>query len=212
QYIVKFNVFLTMFDKDYLEKIRIEKEKWEEKLKESKERDVKFVTDSEIPIKRLYTPLDVKGDYLDTVNFPGQEPFTRGVYPSMYRGRLWTMRLFSGHGTPEETNLRWKYLYENGAGKTTTIRLLTGIFKLDDQASIEIFNEDITKNPNKYKMNFGIVPEVSNAFSDYTVWQNLNFSGGIYGISKEAIEIRAKKLLNQFDLIEKRHSKTKTLS
>jgi len=58
-----------MFDKDYLEKIRIEKEKWEEKLKESKERDVKFVTDSEIPIKRLYTPLDVKGDYLDSVIF-----------------------------------------------------------------------------------------------------------------------------------------------
>ncbi len=100
----------------------------------------------------------------------------------------------------------------NGAGKTTTIRLLTGIFKLDDQARIEIFDKDMAENPNKYKMNFGIVPEVSNAFSDYTVWQNLNFSGGIYGISKEEIEIRAKKLLNQFDLIEKRHSKTKTLS
>jgi len=48
-----------MFDKDYLEKIKLEKEKWEEKLKESKERDAKFVTDSEIPIKKLYTPLDV---------------------------------------------------------------------------------------------------------------------------------------------------------
>ncbi len=100
----------------------------------------------------------------------------------------------------------------NGAGKTTTIRLLTGIFKLDDQARIEIFEKDMTENPNKYKMNFGIVPEISNAFSDYTVWQNLNFSGGIYGISKEDIEIRAKKLLNQFELIEKRHFKTKTLS
>ena len=100
----------------------------------------------------------------------------------------------------------------NGAGKTTTIRLLTGIFKLDDQARIEIFEKDMTENPNKYKMNFGIVPEISNAFSDYTVWQNLNFSGGIYGISKEVIEIRAKKLLKQFDLLEKRHSKTKTLS
>jgi len=100
----------------------------------------------------------------------------------------------------------------NGAGKTTTIRLLTGIFKLDDQARIEIFEKDMTENPNKYKMNFGIVPEISNAFSDYTVWQNLNFSGGIYGISKEDIEIRAKKLLNQFNLLEKRHFKTKTLS
>ena len=63
----------------------------------------------------------------------------------------------------------------NGAGKTTTIRLLTGIFKLEDKASIEIFNEDITKNLNKYKINFGIVPEVSNAFSDFTVLQNLKF-------------------------------------
>lgn len=100
----------------------------------------------------------------------------------------------------------------NGAGKTTTIRLLTGIFKLEDQASIEIFNEDITKNPSKHKINFGIVPEVSNAFSDFTVWQNLKFSGGIYGFPKEKIENRSKKLLEQFGLIDKMHSKTKALS
>jgi len=100
----------------------------------------------------------------------------------------------------------------NGAGKTTTIRLLTGIFKLEDKASIEIFNEDITKNLNKYKINFGIVPEVSNAFSDFTVWQNLKFSGGIYGFPKEKIEKRSKKLLEQFGLIDKMHSKTKALS
>ncbi len=91
-----------MFDKDYLEKIRIEKEKWEEKIKNTKERDVKFETDAGIPIKRLYTPLDVKGDYLEKLNFPGVHPYTRGVYPTMYRGRVWTMRLFSGHGTPEQ--------------------------------------------------------------------------------------------------------------
>ena len=100
----------------------------------------------------------------------------------------------------------------NGAGKTTTIRLLTGIFKLEDKASIEIFNEDITKNLNKYKINFGIVPEVSNAFSDFTVYQNLRFSGGIYGFPKSKIEKRAKELLEQFDLIDKMHSKTKALS
>ena len=100
----------------------------------------------------------------------------------------------------------------NGAGKTTTIRLLTGIFKLEDKASIEIFNEDITKNLNKYKINFGIVPEVSNAFSDFTVYQNLKFSGGIYGFPKRKVEKRAKKLLEQFDLIDKMHSKTKALS
>ena len=100
----------------------------------------------------------------------------------------------------------------NGAGKTTTIRILTGIFKLEGKASIEIFNEDITKNLNKYKINFGIVPEVSNAFSDFTVWQNLKFSGGIYGFPKEKIEKRSKKLLEQFGLIDKMHSKTKALS
>ncbi len=100
----------------------------------------------------------------------------------------------------------------NGAGKTTTIRLLTGIFKLEDQASIEIFNEDIKKNLSQHKINFGIVPEVSNAFSDFTLWQNFKFSGGIYGFPKEKIEKRSKKLLEQFGLIEKMHSKTKALS
>jgi len=100
----------------------------------------------------------------------------------------------------------------NGAGKTTTIRLLTGVFQLENNAKIEIFNKDITENPIKYKKNFGIVPEISNAYSDYSVWQNLKFSGGIYGISKEKIEIRGKKLLTQFNLIDRMHSKTKTLS
>ena len=100
----------------------------------------------------------------------------------------------------------------NGAGKTTTIRLLTGIFRLEERASIEIFNEDITKNLSKYKINFGIVPEVSNAFSDFTVWQNLKFSGGVYGYPKRKIENRSKELLKQFDLIDKMHSKTKSLS
>lgn len=100
----------------------------------------------------------------------------------------------------------------NGAGKTTTIRLLTGVFQLEKNAKIEIFGKDITKNPRRYKKNFGIVPEISNAFSDYSVWQNLKFSGGIYGISKEKVETRSKILLTQFNLIEKIYSKTKTLS
>jgi len=100
----------------------------------------------------------------------------------------------------------------NGAGKTTTIRLLTGVFQLENNAKIEIFGDDITNNPTKYKKNFGIVPEISNAFSDYSVWQNLMFSGGIYGISKDEIEKRSKKLLAQFNLTDKTYSKTKTLS
>jgi len=115
-----------LFEKNYLEKIKEQKLKWEANLKDGEEREAKFVTDSEIPIKRIYTPLDVKGDYLEKVNFPGQPPYTRGVYPTMYRGRLWTMRLFSGHGTPEETNKRWKYLYENGeTGFSAAVDALT---------------------------------------------------------------------------------------
>ncbi|MBN1799864.1 MAG: methylmalonyl-CoA mutase [Candidatus Lokiarchaeota archaeon] len=115
-----------MFDKNYLDKIKEEKENWDSKFNQNNENDGKFVTDSEIPIKRVYTPLDVKGDYLEEIGFPGAPPYTRGVYPSMYRGRLWTMRLFSGHGTPEETNLRWKYLYKNGeTGFSAAVDTLT---------------------------------------------------------------------------------------
>lgn len=88
-----------MFDKDIIEKIKIEKEKWDNDYKSAKERDIKFETDSGIPIKPLYTPLDIRNhDFLNKSGFPGQPPYTRGVYPSMYRGRVWTMRLFSGHG------------------------------------------------------------------------------------------------------------------
>ena len=116
-----------MFDKDYLEKIKIEKEKWDKQYEGLKERNIKFVSDSEIPIKRLYTPLDVKDkEYMNDISFPGVPPYTRGVYPSMYRGRLWTMRLFSGHGTPEETNKRWKFLFENGeTGFSAAVDALT---------------------------------------------------------------------------------------
>ncbi len=115
-----------MFDKEELEKIKIEYEKWDKEVENQKERNIKFETDSGIPIKRLYTPLDVKGTYLDKISFPGQPPYTRGVYPTMYRGRLWTMRLFAGHGTPEETNKRWKYLYEHGeTGFSAAVDALT---------------------------------------------------------------------------------------
>jgi len=115
-----------MFDEEYLKKIREKKEEWDKKFENAKERNLKFVTDSEIPIKRLYTPLDVKGNYLEKINFPGVPPYTRGVYPTMYRGRVWTMRLFSGHGTPEETNKRWKFLYENGeTGFSAAVDALT---------------------------------------------------------------------------------------
>jgi methylmalonyl-CoA mutase N-terminal domain/subunit len=115
-----------LFEKDFLDKLRAESEKWDKSVENAKERNVKFETDSGIPIKKVYTPLDVKSNYFDKVGYPGVPPYTRGVYPTMYRGRVWTMRLFSGHGTPEETNKRWKYLYENGeTGFSAAVDALT---------------------------------------------------------------------------------------
>ena len=78
------------------------------------ERDVRFESLSGIPIKPLYTPADVTGAYAEKLGYPGEYPYTRGVYPTMYRGRLWTMRMFAGFGRPEDTNARFKYLLKEG--------------------------------------------------------------------------------------------------
>jgi methylmalonyl-CoA mutase, N-terminal domain len=79
------------------------------------ERRDEFTTISGVPIQRLYTPLDHDdSSYLDDLGFPGQDPFTRGIYPTMHRGRLWTMRMFAGFGSAEETNRRFRYLLEQG--------------------------------------------------------------------------------------------------
>jgi methylmalonyl-CoA mutase N-terminal domain/subunit len=84
-------------------------------ISKSPEREPSFKTTSHIELKRLYTPLDVADtDYCDEMGFPGEFPFTRGVQPTMYRGRLWTMRQYAGFATPEETNKRYKYLLEHG--------------------------------------------------------------------------------------------------
>ena len=80
-------------------------------LRKSPERKPEFLSEANIPIKRLYTPRDLEGHaYLEDLGFPGEAPFTRGVYPTMYRGRPWTIRPYSGFGTPQETNQRFKYL------------------------------------------------------------------------------------------------------
>ncbi len=98
-----------------MKRIAEEQEKWLLMTEGLRERKEKFTTDSGIPLKSLYTPLDTeKIDYVRDIGFPGLPPYTRGVYPNMYRGRLWTIRMFSGFGTPEETNQRWKLLYEAG--------------------------------------------------------------------------------------------------
>jgi methylmalonyl-CoA mutase, N-terminal domain len=78
------------------------------------ERDAPFSTMSGIPVKPLYTDRDLPEDADGSIGLPGEYPFTRGVYPSMYRGRLWTMRQFAGFGTAEETNERFRYLLDHG--------------------------------------------------------------------------------------------------
>ena len=89
--------------------------KVEEGLSKRPERKKEFVNTSGIPIKRVYTPLDQKEmDYLSDLSFPGEYPYTRGVQPTMYRGRYWTMRQYAGFATAEETNNRYKFLLEHG--------------------------------------------------------------------------------------------------
>jgi methylmalonyl-CoA mutase N-terminal domain/subunit len=78
------------------------------------ERRDTFTTTSGEPVQRLYTPLDASGDYEERLGFPGERPFTRGIHPTMYRGRMWTMRMFAGFGSAEETNARFKYLLDEG--------------------------------------------------------------------------------------------------
>jgi len=109
-----------MIDTEELKDIEKRREKWETTtlprwLNRHPERRKEFHTTSGIPIKRLYLPEDMKNlDYVRELGFPGEFPFTRGVHATMYRGRLWTMRQFSGFGTAEQTNKRFKYLLKEG--------------------------------------------------------------------------------------------------
>ena len=98
------------------EKIKQAKKEWEQNiLAGKKERLEKFLTTSSVPIDRVYSPENIADfDYLEKLNFPGQYPFTRGVQPTMHRGRFWTMRQFAGFGTAEETNQRFKFLIGHG--------------------------------------------------------------------------------------------------
>jgi len=95
-------------------------DEWEEKvykkfLQKAPERQREFTTVSFTPIKPLYTPDDINQDeYLKNIGFPGQYPFTRGIQPTMYRGRFWTMRQYAGFGNAKESNKRYRYLLEQG--------------------------------------------------------------------------------------------------
>jgi len=121
-----------MYDSQKLNELKDSLEHWEETslqktLASMPERRETFITTSSEPIQRLYTPLDAADlDYASDLGLPGGYPFTRGVHPTLHRGKLWTMRMFAGFGTAEETNARFKYLLEQGqTGLSTAFDLAT---------------------------------------------------------------------------------------
>ena len=109
-----------MYDKKKLDELNDSLTKWEDTslqkaLNSLPERSDEFITTSSEPINRIYTPLDTADmDYASDLGLPGEYPFTRGVHPTLYRSKLWTMRMFAGFGTAEETNARFKYLLDQG--------------------------------------------------------------------------------------------------
>ena len=108
-----------MFTKEVLEQAREGMKRWEDQVRrvvnEMPERLERFSTVSDLEIKALYTPEDIKDmDFARDIGYPGEFPFTRGCQPTMYRGRLWTFRMFSGFGTAEDTNARWHHLLKEG--------------------------------------------------------------------------------------------------
>ena len=121
----------TLFDKEELERLTVKRAQWEETtLKKSIERIPErenLVTTSSVPIDRIYMPQDNQHlDYPRDLGMPGEYPYTRGVQPTMYRARPWTMRMFAGYGTAEDTNQRFKYLLKQGqTGLSTAFDMAT---------------------------------------------------------------------------------------
>jgi methylmalonyl-CoA mutase N-terminal domain/subunit len=129
--------------KDKNKKIQEEKQRWEETTFKKvtdryPERREQFETLSDIPVPPIQTPADVDVDYLEDLGFPGEYPFTRGVQPTMYRGRFWTMRQYAGYATAEESNARYRYLLEQGqTGLSVAFDLPTQLgYDADDEMSV----------------------------------------------------------------------------
>ncbi len=129
-----------MYDPQELEELRQALEKWrqnslQDTLARIPERQEEFITTSSEPIERLYTTLDVQDMvYMDDLGLPGEYPFTRGVHPTLHRGKLWTMRMFAGFGTAEETNARFKYLLDQGQTGLSVAFDLPTLMGLDTDA------------------------------------------------------------------------------
>jgi methylmalonyl-CoA mutase, N-terminal domain len=114
------------------------RDRWEEAYSKNPERDVEFSTMSGIPVKSLYTPDDVEGSYDEKLGYPGEYPYTRGVYPNMYRGRLWTVRQFAGFGDAEETNKRFRYLIEHGQNGLSVAFDMPTLMGLDSDSPLSL--------------------------------------------------------------------------
>jgi len=141
-----------MYDEDELRDIREARESWEAGtldpvLDSYGERQDRFATVSNLEVDRLYTPEDIADiDYGEDLGFPGEPPFTRGPYPTMYRGRTWTMRQFAGFGTAEETNERFHYLIGEGqTGLSTAFDMptLMGLDSDDPMSDGEVGKEGV---------------------------------------------------------------------
>ncbi|CAI49251.1 methylmalonyl-CoA mutase subunit A [Natronomonas pharaonis DSM 2160] len=124
-----------MFDEEDLETIREERKRWASETHDDSERRERFATVSNREVDRLYTPADVADlDYAADLGYPGEPPYTRGVYPTMYRGRTWTMRQFAGFGTAAETNERFHYLIDEGQTGLSTAFDMPTLMGIDSDA------------------------------------------------------------------------------
>ncbi|HOG45784.1 MAG TPA: methylmalonyl-CoA mutase family protein, partial [Anaerolineae bacterium] len=126
-----------------MSELKEQRRRWEEQtvkpvVSRYPERRGTFDTPSHIPLERLYTPQEAPSPYDEALGFPGEYPFTRGIQPTMYRGRLWTMRQYAGYATAEESNRRYRYLLQQGqTGLSVAFDLPTQIGYDSDHALAE---------------------------------------------------------------------------
>jgi methylmalonyl-CoA mutase cobalamin-binding domain/chain len=132
-----------MFENDVVKRSETDREEWQQTeladfLERQPESAETYLSDSRLPLKRVYTPADVAELDWEAVGLPGREPFTRGPYPTMYRGRVWTMRQIAGFGTGADTNRRFRYLIEQGqTGLSVDFDMPTLMgFDSDDEMSV----------------------------------------------------------------------------
>lgn len=111
-----------LFNQEVIKNLEEQRKRWEQDTVKGNDGGDHYTTDSGIPVNLIYTPEDIKNlDYMKDIGFSGEAPFVRGVYPNMYRGRLFTIRQIAGYGTPEDTNDRFKFLLNNGATGTSVV-------------------------------------------------------------------------------------------